>query len=553
MSYSSEVLADTPYAWYRLGGTPTPGLGALIDSSGNGRTGNTTGGVTFGVTGAVTGDTAMSIPGSGQYGDTLVSISTATDFTVECWLKTTASGLVVVWGKGTLFLCVNSVSGKATLAGSGGGNIDTSTNVCDGNWHHVVVVQDGSNIRLYVDGTADGVGSFTPTATTGNFQIGALGGGYNFVGSVDEFAIYPAKLTPSRISAHYVASSGGSSAATAYTVAGPASGTCGVASTNFTVTPNGTSSATVTVSLSSGGTATVTFDGTAAAKTFTITPSALGTITLTFTNSGSLTNQTPITYTSLRYSIVDTTSADGTQIRLIIPWNYNAATGANLIIYHHGVGGSYADNPGALYVGPMIDLVLARGYIVAGSSAAGDNWGNATGMQTYVSLYAWCVEHYRILQTVAWSGSMGGLSGLLTLLDKRIPYVGWYGTYPVCSLAAMFASNTGGYASAIRAAYGIASDGSDYAAKTAGHDPLLYAASAFPRVGMRFIASSGDTVVGKTANSDALSTLLSQWCPEYTVVGATGNHGDPSHYLDTDFADFFDRCIARQTRVVRVG
>lgn len=554
MSYQSEVLADSPYAFYRLGGSPTPGAGALVDSSGNGRNGDTAGVVTFGATGAVAGDTAMTLDGASGQGITPTAPATSSDFSVECWIKTTATALVVVWSKGgSQFLCVNSVSGKATFAGTGA-NCNSSANVCDGTWHHIVVVQDGTTIRMYVDGVADGTSTSTQAATSGGFILGQLGSAFWFPGSVDEFAVYNFKLTPTRIAAHYAAASGGgSSPATSYAVTGPTSGTCGVASSVFTVTPNGTSTATVTISLSTGGSATVTFDGTSSAKTFTITPSSPGTITLTFTNSGSLTNQTPLTYTSLAYTITDTTSADGTAVRFIVPWNYSATVGANLIIYHHGVSGTYADNPSAPYVGPMIDLVLQRGYIVAGSSAAGDNWGNSAGMQTYVSLYAKAVETYRIKKVLAWSGSMGGMSGLLTLIDGRIPYVGWYGTYPVCSLSSMFAANAGAYASSIRAAYGIAADGSDYAAKTAGHDPLLYAASAYPRVGMRFIASYGDTVVSRAANSDALSTLLSQWCPEYTVVNATGNHGDPSHYLDTDFADFFDRCVARRERVVRVG
>lgn len=93
--------------------------------------------------------------------------------------------------------------------------------------------------------------------------------------------------------------------ATAYTLTGPTSGTVGVASSNFTVTPNGALSGNDTVSLSdgaNGGTFSPTSlsftSGSSAAQTFTYTPASTGTKSISAT-SGSLTmNGSPISYVS---------------------------------------------------------------------------------------------------------------------------------------------------------------------------------------------------------------------------------------------------------------
>ena len=63
-----------------------------------------------------------------------------------------------------------------------------------------------------------------------------------------------------------------SSGATAFTLTGPSTGVVGVASTNFTVTPNGTETGVFTPNAISGVTytpTTLTWSGDASAKTFT--------------------------------------------------------------------------------------------------------------------------------------------------------------------------------------------------------------------------------------------------------------------------------------------
>lgn len=92
---------------------------------------------------------------------------------------------------------------------------------------------------------------------------------------------------------------GGSAGATSYTMTGPSSGTIGQASMNFTLTPNGNSSATVTPSDSSHHGLFVptapAFSG-SGAKTFTYEPLQAGSWNISATNSGSLTNPPAIAF-----------------------------------------------------------------------------------------------------------------------------------------------------------------------------------------------------------------------------------------------------------------
>jgi hypothetical protein len=97
---------------------------------------------------------------------------------------------------------------------------------------------------------------------------------------------------------------GGSAApaapATAYTLAGPAIGLVGVASDPFTVTPDGVFSGTITPSDGGAGgsfvPASLTWAGTAGAKTFFYTPVAAGLVTVATSAAGALADPDPLTY-----------------------------------------------------------------------------------------------------------------------------------------------------------------------------------------------------------------------------------------------------------------
>jgi hypothetical protein len=91
--------------------------------------------------------------------------------------------------------------------------------------------------------------------------------------------------------------------ATGYTFVGPSpsSGLVGIASGLFSLQPNGPYTGTITVTPSGGGlTAPIvlTWASSSTPQTFSVLPTLAGTVTLTPTNSGSLTDQSTLTYTA---------------------------------------------------------------------------------------------------------------------------------------------------------------------------------------------------------------------------------------------------------------
>ena len=97
--------------------------------------------------------------------------------------------------------------GRAGPAGPG------STDVTDGNWHHIVAVHDDSAnaLYLYVDGnqtphgtdSIDFPGDFASAGAEVNLGCIDLSHGYNFDGDIDEVAVYARALTPTEVEEHH--------------------------------------------------------------------------------------------------------------------------------------------------------------------------------------------------------------------------------------------------------------------------------------------------------------------------------------------------------------
>jgi len=225
VTYSSEVLADSPGLFLRLG--EASGTTAE-DDSGNNRDGSYVASPTLGVTGALTADanTAVTLNGTTQY----VEIANAawqntSALTVEAWIKTTGTSVYSVWDRdsstGTQRVFnfnVNETAGKLRFyrlynaAGSFVADSVTSTrNVNDGLWHHVAITYDGTTCVMYIDGvvekTATMSGGIRSTSTT-PLRVGAKSittPSQFFNGSMDEAAYYTSALTAERIAHHYLA------------------------------------------------------------------------------------------------------------------------------------------------------------------------------------------------------------------------------------------------------------------------------------------------------------------------------------------------------------
>lgn len=219
-SYRSEVLADTPLLYWRLGelaGT------AAADASGNARNGTYVAAPTLGAAGAILGDTdtAADLDGAAQYvTSTYNPFTPGADRTFEAWVyrKSNATadailgGEVAAGGTALLRLAAGSdtlnfypqASAAASWAASGIGT---------GAWHHVVVAFNNAadQATLYVDGTNKGTVAMTDDflASAQTFIVGAWRqvATYKDFGDlrVDEVAVYSGVLAGNRVVAHYQA------------------------------------------------------------------------------------------------------------------------------------------------------------------------------------------------------------------------------------------------------------------------------------------------------------------------------------------------------------
>jgi hypothetical protein len=88
-------------------------------------------------------------------------------------------------------------------------HINGSTNINDGQWHHVVGVFDGDMIYVYVDGIEDGSESFVSgyiETSLDNLQIGANSDeGRYWEGLIDNVRLYDKALTSTEIIDLYTA------------------------------------------------------------------------------------------------------------------------------------------------------------------------------------------------------------------------------------------------------------------------------------------------------------------------------------------------------------
>jgi hypothetical protein len=227
--YGQRVLADRPIGYWRL--NETNGTIAYDSAAGHN-------GIYNQVLLGQAGNTLLDTHKAARFGSlaaansmvTNVAIDFATagsaTFSVEAWVNGGAqnsdSGLVTkgtgaggeqfnldCGGSGHAFrFFVRDIAGTAHLA--------TSTVANNNKWHHLVGVCDQihSNVVLYVDGTnavkttivpGSGILSSTNLMTIGARQSGTGSYDLQFVGLMEEVAIYNYALSSNQIQAHYIA------------------------------------------------------------------------------------------------------------------------------------------------------------------------------------------------------------------------------------------------------------------------------------------------------------------------------------------------------------
>jgi len=169
------------------------------------------------VTGKSGVDTALEFDGTNDY----VQISNYRGIqgqqsrTITAWIKTNALGHIASWGNsgisGAKWLMLLQSTNGAIRVSVGNGWTVGSTDLRDGQWHHIAAVleNDGSpnanEIELYVDGVEETITSVGPVSinTSGirdvKLGIWDVGNGVYFSGTIDDFAIFDFAMTTDQI------------------------------------------------------------------------------------------------------------------------------------------------------------------------------------------------------------------------------------------------------------------------------------------------------------------------------------------------------------------
>ena len=209
--YATEVLADAPDFYYRLG---EPSGTTMNDTSGNARHGTYSGTATLGAAGALAedGDTALTLGGAG-YGQGPTSPSTTAAQTAEVWFRTTSTGagtLISKYGDtnaekvfGVDLQAADGVRCYGRTASALRVVTSTVSGLRDGAWHHAAATYDGAAWRLYIDGMQVGslaiAGTLNPSTTGWRVGSKVETPDVLFVGDLDEAAVYPTALSATRI------------------------------------------------------------------------------------------------------------------------------------------------------------------------------------------------------------------------------------------------------------------------------------------------------------------------------------------------------------------
>ena len=236
-----------------------------------------------------------------------------------------------------------------------------------------------------------------------------------------------------------------------------------------------------------------------------------------------------------------TRSSGGDPWRIQVPKTYDARKPAPVVLWmHQSLTGTVDTLYSESRSQAIADTLGDAGFILASANDGGDRWGNQASLDNYRALYEYVRDNFNTGPLFVIGASMGSLPVLNALVRRKWVTPAAVATIGgVVNLDDLWANNTGSYAASIRAAYGIAADGSDYASKTAGWNPAQRAGYEFRGVPMRFYTSTGDTTVPKATNQEALAAKVLPYAPEATVVLGSGAHLDASQYQASDLLSFF--------------
>jgi hypothetical protein len=218
MSYSAEVLTDTPIVYWKLedpSGTTSP---VADSSSGGTRTGTVNGTVTpgFGDTAIFPSlGTALGLSGGGsnyvyRSTDSVWDFGTG-DFAVEFVVIDNNSlsnyselfGIDDVASGVGLDLYVNQTTGTLRLW-CGGTAMNGSISIVDGDPHLITITRESGVVKFYVDGVLDASSTMAGSLRTAQaLRVGVVSNAYpSLIGEIGHFSLYAHSLSAARVDVH---------------------------------------------------------------------------------------------------------------------------------------------------------------------------------------------------------------------------------------------------------------------------------------------------------------------------------------------------------------
>jgi hypothetical protein len=207
-SYQATVMADGPFAYWRLNLNANDSVGTNGGGLNPGATANQPNGPLLGGTSLCT---VFSATGS----VTLPALPTTAAMTLEAWIKYTTTAQMPLWSNRPVGGATGEYIGfqGAGLFWYNGGSTPASALAGaynDGAWHHVAWITNGSVVTIMVDGVVSSINgvAFTHPATAANSTYIGWDKPNNaeyYQGSLAEVALYNKALTTTQVAAHYAA------------------------------------------------------------------------------------------------------------------------------------------------------------------------------------------------------------------------------------------------------------------------------------------------------------------------------------------------------------
>lgn len=214
------------------------------------------------------------------------------------------------------------------------------------------------------------------------------------------------------------------------------------------------------------------------------------------------------------------------------------ASGGTVVVYLHSAEANPLSHHNPWVLARWTNTVRAlatNGWIVGAPQYRGDAWGNVTNFQSASNFIVWATNQFAPSNVVVVSESMGGVAGFQLLTQfpiiKKV-----YAVSPVCSLSNMWWSSM--YSNAISGSYGI-TGAVNFAAQTAGYDPVLIATNLWTGKKVRVTVTDTDTIVPVGSNINVLSNRVSTFASYFAVTNTPGlEHGAPALIMPADLIDF---------------